>query len=181
MLERTENPVRDVIVLTDGQRSAWRPDEARRWTLVRDLQRRLGVPPRVWALALGAGVPSDAPNGAVGPLVLTRALVTPGLPVTVTTALTNAGPGPLSRTAELLADGRPVPGSAQAVGPIPAGGRAPLSFRTTLLAPGSHVLAVRLVGGDDALPGDDVSEAPVAVTQRAAGPAGRWQTRPRAL
>jgi hypothetical protein len=122
------------------------------------------VPPRVWALALGAGIPSDAPNGAVGPLVLTRALVTPGLPVTVTTTLTNSGPGALSRTAELLADGRPVPGSAQAVGPIPAGGRAPLSFRTTLLAPGSHVLTVRLVGGDDALPGDDASEAPVAVT-----------------
>ena len=39
-----------------------------------------------------------------------------------------------------------------------------MSFRTTLLAPGSHVLAVRLVGGDDALPGDDESEAPVAVT-----------------
>jgi hypothetical protein len=164
VLERTENPVRDVIVLTDGQRSAWRTDEARRWGLVRDLQRRLGVPPRVWSLALGAGVPSDAPNGAVGPLVLTRALVTPGLPITVTTALTNAGPGPLSRTAELLADGRPVPGSAQAVGPIPAGGRAPLSFRTTLLAPGGHRLAVRLVGGDDALPGDDVSETPVVVT-----------------
>ena len=158
VLERTGNPARDVIVLTDGQRSAWRPDEAQRWTLLRDLQRRIGVPPRVWALALGAGVASDAPNGVVGPLVLTRALVTPGLPMTVTTTLTNAGPGPLSRTAELFADGRPVPGSAQAVGPIPAGGRAPLSFRTTLRALGSHVLAVRLVGGDDALPGDDVSD-----------------------
>ena len=78
-------PTRDVIVLTDGQRSAWRPDEARRWTLVRDLQHRLVCPPRVWALALGAGVPSDAPNGAVGPLVVPRALVTPGLPITVTT------------------------------------------------------------------------------------------------
>jgi hypothetical protein len=164
VLERAGNPVRDVIVLTDGQRSAWRPDETRRWNLVRDLQRRLPVPPRIWALALGAGIPSDAPNGTVGPLVLTRALVTPGLPITVSTTLTNAGPGPLSRTAELLVDGRPQPGSAQAVGPVPAGGRTPLSFRTSLLAPGTHALAVRLVGGDDALPGDDLSTTSVAVT-----------------
>jgi hypothetical protein len=164
VLERTGNPVRDVIVLTDGQRSAWRPDETQHWSLIRDLQRRLPVPPRVWALLLGAGSPSDAPNGTVGPLVLTRALVTPGLPITVTTTLTNAGPGPLSRTAELLIDGRPQPGSAQAVGPIPAGGRAPLSFRTSLPAPGTHALAVRLVGGDDALPGDDESTASITVT-----------------
>ena len=163
VLERTGNPGRDVIVLTDGQRSAWRPGEARRWALVRDLQRRLPVPPRVWSLALGAGLPSDTPNGAVGPLAVARALVTPGLPIAVTTTLTNAGPGPMSRTAELLADGRPVPGSAQAVGPIPAGGRAPLSFRTTLFAPGAHLLAVRLVG-DDALPGDDEAAVPVTVT-----------------
>jgi hypothetical protein len=164
VLERTTNPVRNVIVLTDGQRSAWRPDEMQRWALIRDLQHGLPLPPRVWVLALGAGVPSDGPNGAVGPLVSSRGLVTPGLPITVTTTLTNAGPGSLSRTAELLADGRPVPGSAQAVGPVPAGSQVPLSFQTTLDAPGTHVLAVRLVGGDDALPGDDESSAPVMVT-----------------
>jgi hypothetical protein len=166
VLERTGNPARDVIVLSDGQRSAWRPEpgEARRWALVRDLQRRLPVPPRVWSLVLGAGLLPDAPNGTVAPLTVAPTLVTPGLPIAVTTALINFGPGALSRTAELLVDGRPVPGSAQAVGPIPPGGRAPLSFRTTLLAPGTHVLAVRLVGGDDSLPGDDAASARVEVT-----------------
>jgi hypothetical protein len=166
VLERTGNPVRDVVVLSDGQRSAWRPEpaEARRWALVRDLQRRLPVPPRVWSLVLGAGLLPDAPNGTVAPLTIGRTLVTPGLPVVVKTALINAGPGALARTAELLVDGRPVPGSAQAVGPIPAGGRGPLSFRTTLQAAGAHVLAVRLVGGDDSLPGDDEASARVAVT-----------------
>jgi hypothetical protein len=164
VLERAGNPGRDVIVLTDGQRSAWRPGEARRWALVRDLQRRLSIPPRIWSLALGAGLPSDAPNGSVGALVLGRALVTPGRPITVTTTLDNAGPGPLSRTAELLVDSQPVAGSAQALGPIPAGSRVPLSFRTTLPTAGPHVLAVRLVGGEDALPSDDETTAPVVVT-----------------
>jgi hypothetical protein len=163
VLERTQNPGRDVILLTDGQRFAWRPGESSRWALVRDLQRRLPVPPRLWSIAFGAGNAQDVPNGSVGPLAVSRALVTPGLPIEITTTLENAGPGPLTRTAELLEDGRPVPGSAQVVGPIPAGGRAPLAFRTSLASPGAHLLAVRLVGGDDALPGDDEAAIPVEV------------------
>jgi hypothetical protein len=162
VLERSQNPRRDVVVLTDGRRSAWRPDEAGRWELVRELRRRLPVPPRVWSIAFGAGVPPDGPNGAVGPLSVSHPLATPGAPIVVTADLINHGPGPLSRTAELLVDGRPAPGTAQAAGPIPAGGKAPLSFRATLAAPGTHLLAVRLVG-DDALPGDDEAALPVEV------------------
>ena len=32
LLEPPGNPARDVIVLTDGQRFAWRPDEPARWS-----------------------------------------------------------------------------------------------------------------------------------------------------
>ena len=35
ILERTENPGRDVIVLWDGQRFPWRPGETGRWDLLR--------------------------------------------------------------------------------------------------------------------------------------------------
>ncbi|WP_406698615.1 BatA domain-containing protein [Singulisphaera sp. Ch08] len=163
ILERTGNPGRDVIALTDGQRFAWRPGESGRWALLRDLQRRLPVPPRVWSIPFGAGAASEAPNGSIGPLSVSRTLVTPGLPVVVSTTLSNAGPGPLTRTAELLVDGRPVPGTAQAAGPVPAGGKTRLSFRTTLPTPGAHLLAVRLVGGDDALAADDESAIPIEV------------------
>ncbi|SIO32286.1 N-terminal double-transmembrane domain-containing protein [Singulisphaera sp. GP187] len=163
ILERTGNPGRDVIVLTDGQRFAWRPGESGRWALVRDLQRRLPIPPRVWSIAFGAGAAPEVPNGSVGPLSVSRTLVTPGLPVVVSATLSNAGPGPLTRTAELLVDGRPVPGQAQAAGPVPAGGKTRLSFRTTLPTPGAHLLAVRLVGGDDALAADDESAIPIEV------------------
>ncbi len=36
ILERTSNPMREVIVLTDNQRHAWRPGERARWALVRE-------------------------------------------------------------------------------------------------------------------------------------------------
>jgi len=162
ILERTENPARDVIVLTDGQRHAWRPGELARWGLLRALHARLAVSPRLWSVDFTGGNAALAPNGSVGPLVVARTRVTPGLPIDVSTTVENAGPGPLSRTAELSVDGLTVPGSAQSVGPIPPGGRAPLSFRTSLSAPGSHLLTVRLLGGD-LLPGDDSSECPIEV------------------
>ena len=163
ILERAPGPGRDVIVLGDGQRFAWRAGEPMRWGLVRDLHRRAPGPPHLWALAFGAGTPPDTPNGSLGPITTSRALVTPGMPVTVTTSLANAGPGPLTRAVELLVDGRAEPGSGRVVGPVPDGGKASLSFRVVPATLGEHLLTVRLVG-DDALPGDDEASAPVVVT-----------------
>ena len=105
----------------------------------------------------------DRPNAAVGALSVSRSLVTPGLPLEVTTQVENAGPGAFSGAAVLLVDEKPASGPAQAVGPIPAGGRTPLRFRTSLNEVGSHLLSVRLLGGD-ALAGDDISALPVQVT-----------------
>ena len=162
ILERTRNPGRTIIVLTDGQRFAWRTGESGRWALVRDLHRRLPFPPVVWSIAFGGAESSEMSNASIGPLSVTRTLVTPGLPLTVTTSVENAGNAPITRTAELLIDGRPVAGSAQVAGPIATGGRTPLSFATTINAPGSHLLTVRL-DGVDALPGDDESDIPIEV------------------
>lgn len=162
ILERTRNPDRLVIVLTDGQRRAWRPGEGGRWSLLREVHRRLPVAPTVWSISLGGGEPSGPPNASVGPLKLSRPVLTPGLPLTVTTAIENAGLGPATRQADLLLDGRPTAAPPQSVGPIPPGGRAPLSFRIAIATPGSHVLSVRL-DGIDPLGLDDESSLPVAV------------------
>lgn len=169
VLERTGNPAREVVVLSDGQRAAWRPGESGRWALVRDLHKRLPVPPRVWSLAFGGDAPADGPNGSVGPVSVSRGLVTPGLPLTVSADLRNAGPGPLTRSAELLIDGAAVAGSVQMVGPVPAGGKSPLVFKTTLPNTGSHLVTIKLGGEDDSLADDD--EASAAVEVAAALPA----------
>jgi hypothetical protein len=166
-IERTENPLREVIILTDGQRFAWRPAELERWTLLRELHRALPVPPRIWSLSFGIRAASDGPNAAVGPLELKRGLwaARGGLPIPIVTYVANAGPGPATRTAELDVDGSAVPGSVKLVGPIPAGGRAPLRFEAMIPAPGSHALTVRLSPDDDSLPADDKAEAVVEVTE----------------
>ncbi|WP_422928181.1 VWA domain-containing protein [Singulisphaera sp. PoT] len=165
LLERTRNPERDVIILSDGQRLAWRPGEARRWDLLRDLHRRMPIPPRLWSLNLGDGKPPDGPDGSVTGLKVSRSLVTPGLPVSVSASVSNTGNRPLTRTAELLVDDRVVPGSAQPLGPIPPGGSTPVEFRASFPNPGSHLVEVRLSGGADPTSGDDAAALPVEVAR----------------
>jgi hypothetical protein len=163
ILERTSNPVREIVLITDNQRHAWRPGERARWALVRELARRLPVAPRIWSISPGATDASELPNAALAPLAVSRAIVPARLPIEVSTTVVNFGPGPMVRTAELLVDAQVVPGTAQTVGPIPSGGSAPITFRTALAEAGAHVLTARLAGARDALPGDDESSRPVEV------------------
>jgi hypothetical protein len=164
ILERTQNPARDVIILSDGRRSPWRPGDQARWALLRDLRKRMPSPPRLWAPSFDANETTEGPpDGSVGPLELSRSVLTPGLPVDVSASVTNAGPGSMTRAVELLVDGKVVPGSSKTVGPIPAGGKTPVTFRTEFARPGSHLVAVRLAPGTDPLPVDDESARPVSV------------------
>ena len=150
ILERTENPGRDVIVLSDGQRFPWRPGETGRWDLLRTLRSRMTVPPRIWSSWFEPGKSNDASaaNASVAKLTVSRSLLTPGLPLDVTADVSNAGPGEFSGSAELLVDDNLASGTPQVVPPIPAGGRVPVHFRTSFSRHGSHVLAVRIAGGD---------------------------------
>jgi hypothetical protein len=151
--------------LTDGQRFPWRPGEAARWALLRALHGQLPVEPRIHSMDFGSRQPPEAPDASIGRLAVSRSLVTPGLPIDVTTTVANAGPGPFSGAAELLVDGQAASNAPQVIGPIAGGGRVPVTFRTTISKPGSHLVAVRLLGGD-ALSAEYVSELPVQVAPK---------------
>jgi hypothetical protein len=168
LLEVPGNPARDIIVLTDGQGIAWRSGETSRWAFLRELYqqaaRRSGEPPRISTIAFGSSEADQLSNAAVGPLELARGLITPGLPITVKATVSCAGDAPITRTAELRLDDRPIPGLTAMIGPIPPGGSAPLSFETSIESPGSHVLSIRLTGAGDGLPSDDESSRAIEVT-----------------
>jgi hypothetical protein len=169
ILAKTQNPAREVVILTDGQKLPWRANESNRWSLLRDLhrdlKRRLGVDLELWSLPFGAGTKPVGADGSVAPLQLVRGLVPPNSSITIRTAVANAGPAALTRTAELLVDGHAMTGNAQVVGPISAGSQTPLSFKTTISEAGSHLLTVHLLSGDDPLPTNDEASRPIEVTE----------------
>ena len=186
VLERTGNPARDVIVLTDGQQPT-RPDEAkRRGPCFASLQRpRISrLPPRVWALALGAGSLPTPQMAWFGPL---------GTDPRAGHAWAPRGPGgdhadQPRRPRPLVPHGRAVrrrPPRHQALPryrrPIPAGGR-----RSTVLPRRSRSAgrsrARRPARGGRRRPARRRRiDGPDHGDKRAAGPAGEWQARPRTL
>ncbi len=169
ILEMTKNLNRDILLLGDGQRLAWRPGDAARWRLLKDLhaemKQRRSISPTLWAVSFASDADPEGADGSVAPLELPRRLVPAGLPLTVTTTVANAGPQSLKRRAELLVDGVPSPANRQEIGPIPSGGSVPLSFQTAIPTPGSHLLTVRLDPGDDPLPTNDEASRPIEVAE----------------
>ena len=158
ILEKTGNPARDVVVLSDARRSSWMPGDLPRWSLLRELRRRMPVPPRVWAPTFAVLDGGDGPpDGSVGPLELSRAVLTPRLPVEVTASIANAGPGPMTRRrrpgrrrrgrARLEPIGRAGPRRGQDPGDVPdrvrpgrqPPGRRPARARPRPPAPGRRV------------------------------------------
>ncbi len=140
-----------------------------RWDLLRALhaqeQRQTGITTQIWAVNVGGGANAEGSDGSVAPLELSRGLVPSGLPISIETSVANAGPEPLSRTAELLVDGVPVPGSTQNIGPVPPGSQTPARFKTAIAVPGAHVLTVRLDPADDPLPINDEASTPVEIAE----------------
>ncbi len=164
VLESGKNSDTEIVILADAQRLPWRPGDTGRWNLLRELRARLkGRAPRLSAITFGGR--ADGSDAAVGPIVTPRGVYPPNASIPVSTFVTNSGPDAASRSAEMLIDGAPVAGTTQAIGPIPPGGKVPLSFRATIAAPGAHLIGVRISGADDALAANDLAERPVEVAE----------------
>ena len=159
-----KNSNTEIVILADAQRLPWRPGDTGRWNLLRELRTRLkGRAPRLSAITFGGK--ADGSDAAVAPIDTPRGVYPPNASIPVSTFVTNSGPDAASRSAELLVDGAPVPGTTQAIGPIPPGGKVPLSFRATIAAPGAHLIGVRISEADDALAANDLAERPVEVAE----------------
>ena len=166
ILERSERPGRDIIILSDGQRFAWRTEETSRWDLLRDIRNRLTPPPRIWSLNFGDGVKAQEespPNGSLGSLTVSRPLAVPGAPIEVAATLRNTGNSPLTRMWELRIDHEPIEGSAQVAGPVPPGGETRLTAQVRFPEVGEHLLSIRLQG-DDSIGWDNEASIPIEVT-----------------
>lgn len=166
ILETTRNPARSIVVLTDGRRASWRPDQAERRRLLRALHGRLSVRPALHVVRFEPAADADAADAGIGPIELSRGLVAPGATIEVRAAVTNEGPAPLTRTVELVRDGRPEAGATVTIGPLPSGSQAPVVFRVRLVEPGAHALAIRLTPDPaDPLVSNDESACAVEVVE----------------
>lgn len=151
---------RHVILLTDGQALPWQVEGNADWLRFDDLKRQLPVEPQVFAIDVTGGAARDRPNLSVDPLVLSRELTVPGVPIRIRTTIRQSG-GETSRCeVSLHVNGQRLEEQTTTI-TVPANGQAPVEFEHRFDAVGSYVMSVAVE--PDALPGDDRSHAAVVV------------------
>jgi hypothetical protein len=158
LLARGPNAQKVVFVVGDGQRNAWRVDDA-----------------AAWAASLAGGATTAvysvpvAPEGGARDVVVGDVSVEPGVvgmrrPAQVVAAITNTGPGDVAAVnATLLVGGKEA--GKQSLADLKAGTTRTVRFDHSFDAAGSNWLEVR-VDADDALDADDAALAAVHVRER---------------
>ncbi|HVK08304.1 MAG TPA: VWA domain-containing protein [Gemmataceae bacterium] len=160
LMKASGKGVRDVIVLTDGQRHGWAdPKALERWELLAG-----GIPegdlPNLWVVNVVPERPADAPNWSLAPIRASRAVASVGREVKFKTELQLHGAGvrPPGKI-KVEVDGRPAgdftPPS------IADRGRIPVSVPQRFMTPGSHLVTLTI--DEDAMPGDNRQDYAVEV------------------
>jgi hypothetical protein len=146
LLAGARRPLRQIILLTDGQRFGW-ADEASllRWELLANqLRERPALQPTIWVVNLGSDRPADPPNWSLAPLRASRAVASAGQQITFRTALELHGTQeyrPPYRL-HLEIDGKPVTNLKPPAAARLEKGQVPLSFSQRFTAPGHHLVSL---------------------------------------
>ncbi|HEY5911602.1 MAG TPA: BatA domain-containing protein [Verrucomicrobiae bacterium] len=157
-LKRHINPGAELVLVTDGRKDGWRPDDKVRWDELRERLRgpNNAVPgtrqrPSVILLSpAGAGIDD---NLAITSILMDRTLVSAGRPATARVVVANFGKqASRAATVQLSVNGQIV-GTKQVS--VPAGGELESAFPCTFPTPGSYGLEAALVNHQDLLPADD--------------------------
>lgn len=162
LLGKSKQARREVIILTDLQRSGWADDRTlERWELLAQKLRADGAKvPALRVINVAEGRPAEPGNVSLLPLRAGRTVAAANREVRFRGTLLVGGTGatPPAKL-EIRVDGRPA-GEVAQVGTA-ANGRVPFSFPLRFASPGSHLVSV--VAPDDALPADNRQDFAIEV------------------
>ncbi len=176
ILQIGQNPQKEIVILTDGQKQGWADAEALgRWEQVAQSFPVTGKIPRITVVNVVPGRPSDAPNWFVGPMRTNRAVATIGrdvrfkfdLQLAVPENHEEAEPKEGAKPADLPAPPRKVTFS---IDGTEVGSKAPpktgtprigMDFVHKFSTPGTHLVSAMI--DQDALPGDNRRDFAVEV------------------
>lgn len=162
ILARSSNTAREIILLTDRQRSGWRADDIAAWERLDDLRSFPAVKPQLWVLDVANHLAPVGQNVAVGTIVIPRDLTVPDFPLTLNVTVTNASAEEVSTEVRLLQNGQPLAGRQQAVR-IPANSEVAVPFDATLRQTGTILISAEATVSGDQIPADNMSHAVVSV------------------
>ena len=155
------NLQREVIVFTDRQALSWKPDDDALWTRLDDLKEQSPQPPRLWVMDVADGQLGQSANFTIERLQLSRELTVPGVPVRISSKVRySGGENAITRKVHLEVNGQRLADQTLQL-KLPPNGEATVEFERRFEQVGSQLIGVVLE--NDALPGDNRSEAVVVV------------------
>lgn len=155
------NLSRHVVVITDGQGLPWNDADDHFWLQLKELREQAGIPPQVWVVNTQKQQALPV-NYSIDKLNLSRELTVIDFPIRIVTTIRNTGAKTAAnRQVHLEVDGQRLSDRTLSVR-VEANGQAAAEFEHRFQQPGSHHL--RVVLEEDNLPGDDVAEAAISIT-----------------
>jgi hypothetical protein len=150
ILKKGSNPVREIVVITDGQRVGWAAGDQNRWKYLADELASFKEKPRIYVLNVNRR--DTVANFGLSEMTLRRTVVGTDRDVRVEVKVTNTGEvafGP--RRLIFTVDGKaPRPVTIERLMP---GASATPAFTTRFTTPGGHFISASLE--EDLLPADD--------------------------
>jgi len=159
-LNQGTNPIRELIVVTDGQSFPWNVGDSTLWARFDDLRSQQTIKPRIWAVDVADTSSVDTANFAVDRIELSRTMTVPNFPVRIRTTVRQFGGTSAKRPVYLSINGQRLQDKTTVVS-LPPDGEAPIEFEQRFDAAGSYLVTVSV--DDDQLPGDNASHSVVTV------------------
>lgn len=178
-LAQGDNPAKQIVVLTDGQRAGWDLDTPWRWQFLAQTLSHLPVPPQIIVRRLD--LPASYRNAAIGDLQLSRRVVGLDRDVGLTVRIVNTGTEAITPSdVTVSVDGRELRDNT--IGQILPDASETVNFSFGFRDAGTHVANVRLGVGDELAADNAASLAVNAVTTLRVllvdgNPAGRFLDR----
>ncbi len=142
VLGASDIPRKEVVVLTDLQKASWAPSRTGSDDRLKKAIARLDAR-KARSMVIDLGAP-DGKNRALVDLDVRPSIVTSAASVAVAARVQSFGASYPGGRAQLLVDGRIIPGEEQDLPSIDSGGTAEVDFRHEFSAPGDHVIEVRI-------------------------------------
>ncbi len=161
-LQEGQNAGKEIVVLTDGQRVGWAPEDRARWQFLAStldgLAERPSIICRIFPL------PAECRNCAVGEITCSRRVVGTDRAVQIGVRVLNAGTNESGRLVlKLTVDGAPA--GSRELARVQPGGSEVVEFARRFHTPGPHIVRAALAG-HDGLEGDDADAFVVNVLAR---------------
>lgn len=164
ILGRSSAGAREVVVLTDRQRSGWNPADAASWKRFDEVMSFPSIRPDVWVVDVTEGLGSIRKNVSVGAIDLARDLTVPGFPVGLQVPVINSGDQPVTVPLQVLINGQRVAAMDDSI-TIPAASQTTFSRSVQFDAPGTNLISVRAIVSDDSIDVDNDGHAAIQVAK----------------